>query len=84
MSVAVTAPVMSKPVAFTREFEEKIRLRAYYIFERRGAAPGDALQDWLQAEAELAAGISDPPATKPRAANSPARKSAVKKKSVGQ
>jgi DUF2934 family protein len=33
--------------------EERIRLRAYELYEKRGKREGFALQDWLQAEAEL-------------------------------
>lgn len=32
---------------------EEIRRRAYEIFIGRADAPGDAVQDWLQAEREL-------------------------------
>lgn len=32
---------------------EDIRLRAYEIFVARACAPGDEVQDWLQAEREL-------------------------------
>lgn len=32
---------------------DEIRRRAYEIFERRGATPGDPVADWLSAEAEL-------------------------------
>lgn len=32
---------------------EDIRLRAYEIFVARAGAPGDEVQDWLQAEHEL-------------------------------
>lgn len=35
------------------ELEERIRLRAYEIYEQRGRADGHALEDWLQAQAEL-------------------------------
>jgi len=35
--------------------EEKIRLRAYELYERRGRINGHALDDWLQAEAEVLA-----------------------------
>jgi hypothetical protein len=35
------------------ETEERIRLRAYELYEKRGKRPGHALEDWLQAEAEL-------------------------------
>ncbi|HEX4075334.1 MAG TPA: DUF2934 domain-containing protein [Candidatus Acidoferrales bacterium] len=34
--------------------EERIRLRAYELYEQRGRRDGSALDDWLQAEAELA------------------------------
>jgi hypothetical protein len=35
------------------EFDERIRLRAYQLYEQRGKRHGYALDDWLQAEAEL-------------------------------
>lgn len=35
------------------ELEEKIRLRAYQLYEQRGRRHGHALEDWLQAQAEL-------------------------------
>ena len=30
-----------------------VEMAAYYIAERRGFAPGDPLEDWVQAEAEI-------------------------------
>ena len=39
-----------KPVS---NVEEKIRLRAYELYEQRGRIDGFALDDWLQAEAEI-------------------------------
>jgi len=33
--------------------EEYIRLRAYSIYEQRGRQDGHAVEDWLQAEAEI-------------------------------
>jgi hypothetical protein len=30
-----------------------VRLRAYELYLQRGAAPGNELDDWLQAEAEI-------------------------------
>ena len=33
--------------------EEKIRLRAFELFQKRGGEHGRALDDWLQAEAEF-------------------------------
>jgi hypothetical protein len=35
--------------------QEQIATRAYEIYLNRGATPGDPMQDWLQAEHELAA-----------------------------
>ena len=34
--------------------EEEIRNRAYEIYLQRGGQPGHELEDWLQAERELA------------------------------
>jgi hypothetical protein len=34
--------------------EQEIRDRAYEIYLQRGAQPGHELEDWLQAERELA------------------------------
>jgi len=50
------APTSAKPRAGRgRTVEERIRARAYQIFEARitGGAPGDPAADWLQAESEL-------------------------------
>ena len=33
--------------------EERLRLRAYQIFEQRGHRDGNDLDDWLAAEAEI-------------------------------
>jgi hypothetical protein len=35
------------------ELEESIRVRAYQLYERRGKRDGYALDDWLEAEADL-------------------------------
>jgi len=35
--------------------EERIRQRAYELHQARGGAPGQELDDWLQAERELKA-----------------------------
>jgi hypothetical protein len=34
--------------------EERIRSRAHEIYVQRGQQPGSALEDWLQAEGEIA------------------------------
>jgi hypothetical protein len=39
------------------DFQEKIRARAYELFEQRGYEPGHELDDWLQAKAEVEAGV---------------------------
>lgn len=36
--------------------EEEIAIRAYHIYIERGGVEGDPLDDWLQAERELAQG----------------------------
>ena len=33
--------------------QEQIRLRAHHLYEQRGKAAGQALDDWLQAEVEI-------------------------------
>ncbi len=38
--------------------EQAIRQRAYELYVERGKTPGRALDDWLQAEAELVEGHS--------------------------
>lgn len=36
------------------DLEQRIRRRAYELYERRGREHGHEAEDWLQAEAELA------------------------------
>jgi len=52
MTTAATMAATSS-VPFSRKLEEEIRCRAFEIYERRGVSPGNALQDWLQAETEI-------------------------------
>jgi hypothetical protein len=43
-----------KPVAIPLEKRKHyVEMAAYYIAERRGFAPGDLLDDWVRAEAEI-------------------------------
>jgi hypothetical protein len=42
----------SRKPDFASDIEERIRLRAYDLYERRGTVDGFALDDWLQAEIE--------------------------------
>ena len=39
---------------FSADLESEIRLRAYELYEQRGRQDGHEVEDWLQAEAELA------------------------------
>jgi hypothetical protein len=39
--------------AFTADLREKIRRRAYELYEQRGREDGRDLDDWLQAESEV-------------------------------
>jgi Protein of unknown function (DUF2934) len=38
------------------ELDEKIRRRAYELYEQRGRTDGSDLEDWVQAETEVLAG----------------------------
>jgi hypothetical protein len=40
-------------IAVPSSLEEEIRLRAYALYEQRGRRSGFALNDWLEAEAEI-------------------------------
>ena len=48
-----TATESPKQTLQTQPVPEQIRQRAYEIYASRNGAPGDELQDWLQAEREL-------------------------------
>jgi hypothetical protein len=48
--------MITNPFSMTQPepmLEHEIRLRAYYLYTRRGACGQHALDDWLQAEAEV-------------------------------
>jgi hypothetical protein len=45
-------PPSPKP-SQSSNIEERIRRRAYELYEQRGREDGFALDDWLQAEAEI-------------------------------
>lgn len=50
------AQAQGRPIAEETIIEitpDRIRLRAYEIYESRNGGPGDALADWVQAEREL-------------------------------
>jgi hypothetical protein len=54
-TAAKAAPTQeaSKEIPEKQPSIEQIRERAYKIYVSRAGAPGDELQDWLQAEREL-------------------------------
>ena len=54
-AVQLEAPRKSTPALPPLERQLRIAQAAYYIAERRGFAPGNELEDWLQAEAEVEA-----------------------------
>jgi hypothetical protein len=49
------SPATQKPRTATHQpTQEEIALRAYHIYLKRGGAPGYELEDWIQAESQLA------------------------------
>jgi hypothetical protein len=40
-------------MASTATIEEKVRMRAFELFEKRGRQSGHELEDWLTAEKEI-------------------------------
>lgn len=50
------------------ELEEQIRHRAYEVYEARGRGDGHALDDWLEAKAEILGVVRDPERERRRAA----------------
>ena len=43
----------ARKIVQSSDIEERIRRRAYQLYEKRGKVDGFALDDWLQAEAEV-------------------------------
>ena len=46
-------PTPIKSEVQTTELDERIRRRAYDLYEQRGRLDGHDVDDWLQAEAEM-------------------------------
>ena len=63
---SLEAPKKTKKAAEPRPAPNygEIALRAYHIYLERGATPGDPMQDWLQAERELAQAAPKKPGRK--------------------
>jgi hypothetical protein len=56
-TLIVSAPSQRKSrTAKSRPTREDIQLRAYEIYRERRSAPGNPLEDWVQAERELLQG----------------------------
>ncbi|HXN51392.1 MAG TPA: DUF2934 domain-containing protein [Candidatus Acidoferrum sp.] len=50
-----SSPAAQKPrTAINQPTQEEIALRAFQIYLKRGGAPGNELEDWIQAETQLA------------------------------
>ncbi len=43
----------------TESIQERIRLRAYEIYQARNGAPGDSEGDWYQAEEEIVGKVAE-------------------------
>jgi hypothetical protein len=60
-TVESSSPTTQKPRgANNQPTREEIALRAYQIYLKRGATPGNELEDWMQAERQLIAEIGKP------------------------
>ena len=51
--IAMNCPIIVHDWLPEPMLEHEIRLRAYYLFVRRGKREGHALDDWLKAENEI-------------------------------
>jgi hypothetical protein len=49
--------ITRKPTELTPELEQRIRDRAYELYEQRGREDGHDTEDWLMAEAEILAEV---------------------------
>lgn len=54
--------------AQSTDIEDRIRHRAYQLYEQRGTVDGFALDDWLQAEAEVVRAQKEPKVKSAKAA----------------
>jgi hypothetical protein len=54
-TIESSSPATEKPRAANgHPTQEAIALRAYHLYLERGGAPGNELEDWIQAEIQLA------------------------------
>jgi len=52
-TIPTALPAAPPPTESASEVQEKIRRRAYELYEERGRTDGRDLEDWLQAESEV-------------------------------
>lgn len=50
----------SQPATPRGTGEDRIRVRAFELYEKRNGAPGDAESDWYRAETELKGDAAEP------------------------
>ena len=43
----------TSPKEISNDLQQQIRVRAYELYEARGAEPGRELEDWTRAESEI-------------------------------
>ena len=58
----------SNKTAASKDIENRIRDRAYQLYEQRGRVDGFALDDWFQAEAEVLRAQTQPKVKSAKAA----------------
>jgi hypothetical protein len=52
-ALSPNSPISLRPNQMDAEIEERIRKRAYELYQERGGVDGDAADDWLQAKEEV-------------------------------
>ena len=56
----ISLPDRAKNEPMEPLLEKEVQVRAYELYVQRGKGHGFALQDWLEAEAEVLARLSNP------------------------
>ena len=52
-SATLPAATETEKTKYYEDLQERVRRRAYDLYERRGREEGHDVEDWLQAEAEI-------------------------------
>lgn len=55
-STGKRVPPITEHSSSSPDLDEKIRIRAYELYEQHGRVDGHADEDWLQAESEVTGG----------------------------